>query len=50
MKISDGVTDEQLVQQAQGGSEAAFNVLVDRYSTLVYRLAHPTWLIERLAP
>ncbi|MBI4965582.1 MAG: RNA polymerase sigma factor [Desulfomonile tiedjei] len=40
MKISDGVTDEQLVQQAQGGSEAAFNTLVERYTTLVYRLAY----------
>jgi RNA polymerase sigma-70 factor, ECF subfamily len=40
MKNPDSATDEELVQQAQGGSEAAFNVLVDRYATLVYRLAH----------
>jgi RNA polymerase sigma-70 factor (ECF subfamily) len=40
MKTPDGITDEHLVLQAQEGSEAAFNALVDRHTTLVYRLAH----------
>lgn len=40
MKTLDSVTDEELVQQAQEGSEAAFNALVDRHAALVYRLAH----------
>jgi RNA polymerase sigma-70 factor (ECF subfamily) len=40
MKTPDSVTDEELVQQAQQGSEAAFNALVDRHTALVYRLAH----------
>jgi RNA polymerase sigma-70 factor (ECF subfamily) len=32
-------TDEDLVTMAQGGSQAAFDELVDRYSAVVYRVA-----------
>jgi len=39
MRTLDSATDEELVQQAQEGSEAAFNALVDRHSALVYRVA-----------
>lgn len=33
------LTDEDLVREAQAGSETHFNVLVDRYAGIVYRLA-----------
>ena len=39
MRASDTISDEDLVAQAQGGSEAHFNVLVDRHTPAVYRIA-----------
>lgn len=39
MPYHDNPTDEELALRALGGSEADFNVLVDRYTPAVYRLA-----------
>ena len=36
---SHNPTDEDLVREALAGSETHFNVLVDRYADVVYRLA-----------
>ncbi|MEI8182087.1 MAG: RNA polymerase sigma factor [Desulfomonile sp.] len=40
MKALDTLTDEELVLQAQKGSEAHFNALVDRYAQVVFRVAY----------
>jgi RNA polymerase sigma factor (sigma-70 family) len=40
MKPLDTLTDEQLALQIQQGSEAHFNVLVDRYARIIFRIAH----------
>ncbi len=39
MNDSPNLTDEELVQRVQNGSEFAFNELVDRHSDMVYRQA-----------
>ncbi len=39
MPDSRNLTDEELVQRVQNGSEYAFNELVDRHSAMVYRQA-----------
>ena len=39
MHDSRNLTDEELVQRVQNGSEFAFNELVDRHSDMVYRQA-----------
>jgi RNA polymerase sigma factor (sigma-70 family) len=39
MPDSPNLTDEELVQRVQNGSEFAFNELVDRHSDMVYRQA-----------
>ena len=39
MHDSRNLTDEELVQRVQNGSEFAFNELVDRHSGMVYRQA-----------